>query len=186
MNASQPVERVVALLCEADYERLPQPVVVADIPFDFSAVLVKSSSLDLVVVIDTVTDLDIASIRRRVEGLSRALDRVGSRRPVTVVFVGPEPPSELQLALMHVARVLFAGVPKGTRELKEAIAILLPLHRVALADMPESWPSARQKLLTAHPDAATLLKASKRGSAAVAQAVRREMLKPIKSDGESQ
>ena len=48
MSASQPVERVVALLHEASYERLPQPVQIAGIPFEFSAVLAVSSSLDLV------------------------------------------------------------------------------------------------------------------------------------------
>jgi hypothetical protein len=54
VSASQPVERLVVLLSAAGYERLPQPIEVAAIPFEFSAVLASSSSLDLVVVIDTV------------------------------------------------------------------------------------------------------------------------------------
>lgn len=130
MSTSPPVERVVDLLREGSYERLPQPVAVASIPFEFSAVLVASSSLDLVLVVDTITDTDVASIRARVEGVSRALDLVESRRPLTVVLVGPEPTPELLLALTRVARVLIAGVPSDERELREALAVLLPLELV--------------------------------------------------------
>jgi len=176
VSASQPVERVVALLSEAGYYRLVQPVAVADIPFEFSAVLAASSSLDLVVVIDTVTDTDVLNIRRRVEGLSRALDLVDSRRPLTVVLIGPEPAPELKLALTRVARVLFAGVPRNEHQLREAIAVLLPLDVVTVTELPESWPSARDKLLAAHPDAADLLEAAKVGSEEVAEAARRRLL----------
>lgn len=185
MSTSQPVERVVELLHEASYERLPQPVAVGGIPFEFSAVLAASSSLDLVVLVDTVTDDDVLSIRRRVEGLSRALDLAHSRRPLTVVLIGPEPVPELQLALTHVARVLAAGVPSGERELREAIAVLLPLDIVTVTEMPESWPSAREKLLAAHPDAADLLEAAKVGSEAVAQAARRHLLGEEPGGGET-
>lgn len=176
MSASQPVERVVALLSEAGYYRLPQPVAVADIPFEFAAVLAASSSLDLVVVIDTVTDTDVLNIRRRVEGLSRALDLVDSRRPLTVVLIGPEPAPELKLALTRVARVLFAGVPRNEHQLREAVAVLLPLDVVTVTELPESWPSARDKLLAAHPDAADMLEAAKVGSEEVADAARRRLL----------
>lgn len=176
MSASQPVERVVALLREASYGPLPEPVAIAGIPFEFSAVLAASSSLDLVVVVDTVTDTNLVSVRRRVEGLSRALDLVESRRPLTVVLIGPEPMPELQLALTRVARVLVAGVPSGDRELREALAILLPLELVTVTEMPESWRSAREKLLAAHPDAAELLQAAGVGSEAVAEAARRHLL----------
>lgn len=176
MSASQPVDRVVTLLREASYEPLPQPVAVAGIPFEFSAVLTASSSLDIVAVVDTVTDTDVANIRRRVEGLSRALDLVESRRPLTVVLIGPEPAPELQLALTRVARVLVAGVPSDERELREAIAVLLPLDVVTVTEMPESWRSARDKLLAAHPEAADLLEAAKVGAEEVAEAARRHLL----------
>jgi hypothetical protein len=176
VSASQPVERVVSLLGEAGYERLQQPVEVATIPFEFSAVLAGRSSLDLIVIVDTVTDSDVASIRLRVEGLSRALDLVESRRPLTVILVGPEPMQELQLALTRIARVLVVGVPHDDRELREPIAVLLPLELGAVTEMPESWRSAREKLLAAHPDAAGLLDAAKVGAEEVAAAARRHLL----------
>jgi hypothetical protein len=176
VNVSQPVERVVALLREAGYERLPVPVAVAGIPFEFSAVLAARSSLDLIVVVDTVTETDVASIRRRVQGLSRALDLVESRRPLTVVVIGPDPLPELQVALTRVARVLMAGVPGSERELREAVAVLLPLELVTAAELPESWRSARDKLLTAHPNVAEVLEAAKMGAEEVAKAARTHLL----------
>ena len=175
-GASRPVERVVALMNESGYERLPQPVEVAGIPFEFSAVLAARSSLDLIVVVDTVVDTDVESIERRVRGLSRALDLVESRRPLTVVVVGPEPRPELQLALTRIARVLVAGVPSEERDLREALAVLLPLELVTVTEMPESWRSARERLLAAHPDAAELLRVAAEGPKEVAEAARRHLL----------
>jgi hypothetical protein len=176
VSASQPVERIVAMLREAGYERLQQPVAVAGIPFEFSAVLAARSSLDLIVVIDTITETDLAGITQRVEGVSRALDLVESRRPLTVVLTGPEPVPDLQLALTRVARVLVAGVSSSERELRDDIAILLPLELVTVREMPESWRSAREKLLDAYPDAADLLDAARAGAEEVAEAARRHLL----------
>ena len=178
MSASPPVDRVISLLAEGNYEALPQPVAVAGIPFEFSAVLAASSSLDLIVVVDTVAESDAASLRRRVEGLSRALDLVESRRPLTVVLVGPEPSADLQLALTRTARVLIAGVPENDRALREAIAVLLPLEIKTATEMPESWRSARTKLLDAHPDAAELVAAARFGPEAVSDAARLHLLGP--------
>jgi hypothetical protein len=185
VSASQPVERLVALLSEAGYERLPQQIEVAAIPFEFSAVLAGSSSLDLVVVIDTVADTDAAEIRRRVDGLTRALDLVQSRRPLTVILVGPEPSQDLQLALSRVARVLVVG-PYGERETRQAIAVLLPLEIVTVTEMPESWRSARERLLAGHPDAAALVEAAQFGAEAVAEAARRHLLADLPGGGKSE
>jgi hypothetical protein len=182
MSASQPVERVVTLLREAGYELVPRPLEIAAISFEFSAVLAGISSLDLVVVIDTVADTDPGDIRRRVEGLSRALDLVESRRPLTVILIGPESMQDLRLALTRVARVLVVG-PHGERETRQAIAVLMPLELVTITEMPESWRSARERLLAAHPDAAELLDAAKSGPEAVAKAARRNLLAAAGFDG---
>jgi hypothetical protein len=185
VSASQPVERLVTLLSEAGYERLPQHIEIAAIPFEFSAVLAGSSSLDLVVVIDTVADTDAGEIRRRVDGLSRALDLVQSRRPVTVILVGPEPTQDLKLALTRVARVLVVG-PYGEREMRQAIAVLMPLEIVTVTELPESWRSARARLLAAHPDASELVEAAQFGADAVAEAARRHLLADASNGAESE
>lgn len=185
MSLSQPVERVVTLLGEGSYEPLAQPVTVAGIPFDFSAVLAVNSSLDLVVVVDTFTERDIVGIRRRVEGLCRALDLAESRRPLTVVLVGPHAVPELQLGLTRVARVLVAGVSDDERALRDALAVLLPLDLATTAEIPESWRSARDRLLSEHPDAGNLLEAAKRGSDEVTKVTRRYLLAEPSGEGEA-
>ena len=185
MSASPPVERVVALLQEAGYDRLPQPVEVAGIPFEFAATLVAKAALDLVLVLDTITDTDEPGLRLRVEGLGRALDLVESRRPLTVILVGPEPAPDLQLSLTRVARVLTAGTSGDEDDLRQGIAVLLPLEPRAVAEMPESWRSAREKLLRAHPAGAHALDAASRGATAVADAARAHVLGTDLDDGEA-
>jgi hypothetical protein len=89
MTQSQPVTRVVDILTNAGYRRRAAPVTVASVPFEFAALLLGSDRAnDLIIVIDTLVD-DEVRIRQKVEGLSRALDLVASRRPLTVVLVGP-------------------------------------------------------------------------------------------------
>src|SRR4051812_14749840 len=106
---SAAVQRVVDRLDGAGYAVLDQPVAIGGIPFEFSAMLVGRHSLDLVIVADTLADPDHERLRRRLNGLARALDVVGSRRTLTVVLVGPRPPAPVMHALADVARVLPTG-----------------------------------------------------------------------------
>ncbi len=113
MTQSQPVIRVVRILTDAGYRTLEMPVTVASIPFEFAALLVGSDRAnDLIVVIDTLDDSE-ARVRQKVEGLSRALDLVASRRPLTTVLVGPSPRPAIIEALARVSRVLNVGSPTG-------------------------------------------------------------------------
>ena len=82
-----------------------------------------------IIVIDTLVDGE-ARIRQKVEGLSRALDLAASRRPLTVVLVGPPPRPTIVEALARVSRVLTVGTPTGDsadRFLADTLAVLLPL-----------------------------------------------------------
>lgn len=89
MTESQPVIRIVDILTSARYRHLKAPLTIASVSFEFAALLVGSDRAnDLIVVIDTLVDGEVR-IRQKVEGLSRALDLVASRRPLTVVLVGP-------------------------------------------------------------------------------------------------
>jgi hypothetical protein len=137
MTQSQPVRRVVDLLADAGYRQRETPVTVSSVPFEFSALFVGSDrSLDLIVVIDTLTELE-TRVRQKVEGLSRALDLVASRRPLTVVLVGPPPRAVIVAALSRVCRVLQVGTPTGSDaelSLRNSLAVLLPLE---LADASE-------------------------------------------------
>src|SRR4051794_6193468 len=93
MTGEDSVTRVVDLLGTVGYRLIEhdKPVTVASVPFEFDAFLVGSDRAnDLVVVIDTLVEPE-PRIRQKVQGLSRALDVVGSRRPLTVILVGPAP-----------------------------------------------------------------------------------------------
>jgi len=138
MTQSQPVTRVIRILSAAGYRLRASPVTVASVPFEFAALLLGSDRAnDLIIVVDTLVDRE-ERIRQKVEGLSRALDLVGSRRPLTVVLVGPAPRPAIVEALARVSRVLAVGTPTGPsadRFLEDTLAVLLPL---ALPDAGET------------------------------------------------
>jgi hypothetical protein len=131
MSPSRPVVRVVEMLTSVGYRDRTEQKTIASVPFDLAALLVGSDHAnDLVVVIDTLIDDDETRVRQKIEGLSRALDLVGSRRSLTVVLVGPPPRQVIIEALARVSRVLVVGTPMGESAdllLKEKLAVLLPL-----------------------------------------------------------
>ncbi|HTN99655.1 MAG TPA: hypothetical protein VL068_03170 [Microthrixaceae bacterium] len=121
------IETILEVLEEEGFERLPKPLVAAGTAFDFDAAARGTGvSHDLVVIATSAP-----SSRRLVQllsGLTRTLDQVQSRRPVSLVFVG-EPPGEPTAAdLERHARVLpiTTEVPTAD-EVRRAISVLLPL-----------------------------------------------------------
>ncbi len=120
-------ETVLGVLEDAGFERLPKPLVVAGSTFDFDAAARGSGlSHDLVVV---ATELDSPRrLVRLVGGLGRALDQVESRRPVSVVVVGPALDAATTVELERYARVLTVGseAPEPG-DVRRAVAVLLPL-----------------------------------------------------------
>lgn len=181
MSPSPAIARVVSLLEDAGYQRCGDPLFVADIPFSFSAILARSTSLDLVVVIDRIDEGDAQRMRERIEGLGRALDAAQSRRPLTVVLVGPRPELRVFHALREVARVLPVDEGPGATKpeaLPDALGALLPLKFAAESKQNEySWKTVREELLVTHTDndMAALVKASESGTRKV-QAVLAELL----------
>lgn len=131
MTASIPVDRITQILVGTGYQATGPSVPVASIPFDFAATFVGANhSLDLVVVIDTVSDPSEARLLKKISGLARALDMVGSRRSVTAIVVGPSPSAAAQQTMGRHCRVLVVGTPTGPnagRAIRDAIAVLLPL-----------------------------------------------------------
>lgn len=183
MNASGPVARAVALLEEAEYEVVERPLI-AGIPFEFPAMLVGQRSLDLIAVIDLALDSDHDRVRRRVEGVARALDLVGSRRSLTVVLMGARPAHNVIQAIAGVARVLTVGSSSknDAATLRDALAVLLPLELVTEKEDPIStgWEKTRTKLLNDHPEELeAILAAASHGKEAVTEAVREVLSEPI-------
>jgi hypothetical protein len=130
LTTATPIERVVAILTEANFQPRA-PLRVASVPFDFAAVLVGTGrSPDLIVVVDTVEEQSELRLRQKIDGLGRALDIAGSRRPLTAVLVGPKPSDVTLEAISRVCRVLPVGTPTGQTadaELHDWLSVLLPL-----------------------------------------------------------
>lgn len=151
MTASAPVQRVEELLAEAGLRPSTPTVTIAGIGFDrFSSILTADRSLDLIVLVDTVEDGPEAKIRQEISGLARALDVAESRRPLTVVLVGPRWSELTERAIARVARVLLCEVVVGDGAepaLRNALSVLLPLTLNASPDEPtESWTEVRRQL----------------------------------------
>lgn len=126
MTQTTPVERVARMLVEAHFQRMPRPLQIAGLQFDAPAFIGSSPSPDLVVVGDSATQT-AKDLQRTVEGVGRALDVVRSRRPLTLVLVGPRLESAALTALSRYARVLPVGETADEASLKNWLAVLMPL-----------------------------------------------------------
>jgi hypothetical protein len=177
---------VIAILTEAKYRPRAIPLTVASVPFSFAAVLVGTgNSPDLIVVVDTVEESDEIHLRQKINGLGRALDVAGSKRPLTAVLVGPKPSDLTLYAIGRVCRVLPVGTPTGKdadTELHDWLAVLLPLPlpdpSQAIADPqgelsgrlpPNLDPELRDELLVG----------AAGGAAAVREALGRMLARPL-------
>lgn len=128
MTETTPVERVAKALEAANFRRMAHPLQIAGLTFDTPAAFVGAPpSPDLVVVGDSTVQ-SAKEIQRTVEGVGRALDVMQSRRPLTLVLVGPRPESKAISALSRFARVLPVGESADTASLDNWLAVLLPLR----------------------------------------------------------
>jgi hypothetical protein len=127
LSDTTPVERVARALEAASFTRMPSPLQIAGLTFDAPAAFVGAPpSPDLVVVGDSTVQT-AHDLQRTVEGVGRALDVVRSRRPLTLVLVGPRPESKALSALSRHARVLPVGESADEASLDNWLAVLLPL-----------------------------------------------------------
>lgn len=127
MIKTTPVECVALILEAAQFHRMPIPLQIAGVKVEMPAAFIGAPpSPDLVVVGDTVTQ-SARELQRMVEGVGRALDIVRSRRPLTVVLVGPRLETAALAALARYARVLPIGETADDESIRNWLAVLLPL-----------------------------------------------------------
>ncbi|MFJ2620148.1 hypothetical protein [Glutamicibacter sp. NPDC087344] len=121
------VQEVITVLEHAGFERLPKPLTIAGTEFGFeAAVRGTHTSHDLVLV--ATDQVPRRRLQRLVAGLARSLDLVASRRPVSLVLLGGVAASD-RIELERYARILpIASTRPDTAEIKDAIAVLLPLQ----------------------------------------------------------
>lgn len=187
MTTETPVEQVVAHLEKAGFRRLTERLELASLPFDFPAVLVRDSSeADLVVVADSVEE-DGKSLRRKIEGMARALDVLGSRRSITAVVAGPRPNNDILEDISRVCRILPVGDSADDtleESLKNWLRVLTPLS-IENLDAHLSDPMSRFSMPSEAVDPmrlSRLVEASLRGVEDVIETVEdylREALKPV-------
>lgn len=168
MIETTPVERVAKMLEAASFERMPIPLHIAGLKFDAAGAFVGvSPSPDLVIVGDT-TIQTARDLQRTVEGVARALDVVRSRRPLTLVLVGPRLGSAALAALSRYARVLPVGETADEASLENWLAVLLPLKLPKPVEA-RGVDSLNELRATADAEAQTLIDLATDGADAVAE-----------------
>ncbi len=185
MTAATPIERIVAILKEAGYRELSLPLTIASVPFDFAAALVGTGkAADLIVVVDTVQDSE-SRTRQKINGLGRALDAAGSRRPLTAVLAGPRPLDPTLDAIAGICRVLPVGTPTGAdadQLLRKWLAVLLPLRLPHLGEAVADTTRELARHIPRNLEPAlqtSILEAAPNGTAAVREALRRLVVEPL-------
>lgn len=167
MTAATPSERVADILVNSGYRRIGAPLQVAGLTFDVAAAFVGvGRSADLVVIGDMAADGE-RKVLQQVEGIARALDVVRSHRPLTIVIVGPRPVGKTLEALAHVGRILPVEEAFDSSDLRDRLAILLPLELPATLMADRDLGAGEALSLPDDPLAADLLEVSKLGEEAV-------------------
>lgn len=128
------LEAVLEELKAAGFEQLEPPPRIAGAEFDFEAAAVGTGvSHDLVLVATRATHHQ--RLVRLMEGLSRALDHLESRRPVTLILLGEAPLLPVQDELeRNVRLLLIRGDEPDEPQVRQAIAVLMPLTLPATQD----------------------------------------------------
>jgi hypothetical protein len=167
MTAAVPAERVADTLLKAGYRRISPPLQVAGLTFDVAAAFVGvGHSADLVVIGDMAAEGE-RKVLQQVEGIARALDVMRSHRPLTIVIVGPRPVGKTLEALAQVGRILPVEEAVDPADLRDRLAILLPLELPKSLTADRDLGAGEALVLPDDPLAAELFDASKLGEEAV-------------------
>ncbi|CAN7761385.1 hypothetical protein LJR296_006978 [Cupriavidus necator] len=163
------------LVEEGGYRELPKPFKIGSIPFDFTHALVAGDRAnDLVIVIELKGDTVDDGVTRKVLALTRALDVIQSRRPVTAVLTSGQPRAETVQLMSKVCRVLPIGAPTGpdaNRAIRDWLSALLPLKQQPAAETFFDWQADLTAAATASAEGEfmdALIIAAPQGTEAVA------------------
>jgi len=137
-------DRVLDILVkEGSYSQLPRPFKVGSLSFDFTHALVAGERAnDLVIVIELKGDTVEDGVVRKVMALTRALDVMRSKRPVTAVLTSGQPRAETIQSISKVCRVLPVGAPSGPDAIsavRDWLAVLLPLAQQPAVETLFDW-----------------------------------------------
>lgn len=126
------IETVLDVLQDGGFVRLPKPLTVAGVHFEFEAAARGTGASHDLVVIATAS-LSPRRLQRLVNVLARTLDLAGSKRPITVIVLGTMAATN-KVELERHARVLTLKRAEPTvDEVQRAAAVLLPLSLPSVA-----------------------------------------------------
>ena len=147
MTTGLPAERVAALLVGAGYRRIDMPLQIAGLTFDIAGAFVGvGHSADLVLVGDMAAD---------------------GERPLSTIIVGPRPVGKTLETLAQVGRILAVEEALDPAELRDQLAVLLPLEIPATLSADRDLGGEDAFDLPDDPLAEALMEASKLGEDAV-------------------
>ena len=101
-------------------------------------------------VIELTGSVENDAVIRSVLAFTRALDVIGSRRPVTVVLTSGQADKDLLNAINRVCRVLPVGAPTGedaSQVIADWLAALLPLESPPTVEHLGEWRAALEAQL---------------------------------------
>jgi hypothetical protein len=167
MTAAVPADRVAEILLGVGYYRVASPLQIAGLIFDVAGAFVGvGHSADLVIIGDMATDGE-RKVVQQIDGIARALDVMRSHRSLTTVIVGPKPVGKVLEALGKVSRVLPVEEAIDPADLRDRLAILLPLELPDSILVDRDLGSGEELHLPDDPVARELVEASKLGEDAV-------------------
>jgi hypothetical protein len=143
------VDRVLEILLEAGYRELAKPLMIGTLPFEFAHALVaEERALDLIVIVDLAQDADDRRLVQKIQSLARALDVMGSKRPLTSVLTSAQPSKYVLDSISRVCRVLPVGAPTGKNSeqvLRDWLAVLMPLPKLEPVSALADWEAELEK-----------------------------------------
>lgn len=171
-----PLERVINYLKDKGFRGAQQPFSIGSATFKFDAVLTADKSLNLVILQDTTIG-SIERLRRELLAFGRSLDVLGSRRTLTLVLVGQRISADVAEGFSQVCRLLTVSATADDTQLRDSLAVLLPLELPMTTDLLGDWSSEVRKRLPVDASrvAATYLAAAEQGEAGVRYELRRRI-----------
>lgn len=112
------------LVSTGGYRQILMPLRVGDIEFRFDAVLMGPTNADDLAVIVDLQEIVGNAIRRRIRGLVTVLDRLKSRRSVSVILVVR---NEFKFELEDLDKYCHVCVVRPEKALESSLRSLLPL-----------------------------------------------------------
>ncbi|MDO8421423.1 MAG: hypothetical protein Q7S99_04615 [Parvibaculum sp.] len=137
-------DRVLDILVrEGGYRQLPKPFKIGSMSFDFTYALVAGERAnDLVIIVELKGDTVDEGVTRKIMALTRALDVMRSKRPVTAILTSGQARTETVQSISKVCRVLPVGAPTGPYAIsavRDWLSVLLPLTQPPAVEALLDW-----------------------------------------------